>query len=158
MAARVACCVDSLVFLGKVPDPVLVEVAVADHGAEFENGLGAVEAPAGAGDVEAVLDQMSAGALDDPGGDRPTEGQSGGIVQVGLLVGQVRDGPVDAGRFVVGQVGGVGGEICQDVIGVAGQDLLSLVAHPGFGSRVALWMQAPGRAPQILKDMNQVDK
>jgi hypothetical protein len=43
--------------------------AVADHGAEFENGLGAVEVPAGAGDVEAVLDQMSAGAVDAPGGD-----------------------------------------------------------------------------------------
>lgn len=31
-----------------------VEVAVGVDGAEFEDGFGAVEAPAGAGDVEAV--------------------------------------------------------------------------------------------------------
>ena len=77
--------VDALLFLGQVPGPVPVEVAVADEGAEFEDGFGAVETPAGAGDVHAVLDEMAAGALDHPGGDRPPSGQGGGVVQVGLL-------------------------------------------------------------------------
>jgi hypothetical protein len=36
--------------------PVGVEVAVGDEGAEFEDGFGTVEPPAGAGDVEAVAD------------------------------------------------------------------------------------------------------
>ena len=48
--------VDALVFLVDVVWPVGVEVAVADQGAEFEDGFGAVQAPAGAGDVEAILD------------------------------------------------------------------------------------------------------
>ena len=48
--------VDALLLLGEVPGPVLVEVAVAEHGAELEDGFGSVEAPAGAGDVHAVFD------------------------------------------------------------------------------------------------------
>jgi hypothetical protein len=35
------------------------------------DGLGALRAPAGAGDAHPVLDQVAAGALDDAGGDRP---------------------------------------------------------------------------------------
>ena len=66
--AKVAIVVDALLFLGQVPGPVLVEVAVAGHGAEFEDGFGAVQAPAGTGDVEAVLDQVAAWSLP-PQGD-----------------------------------------------------------------------------------------
>ena len=45
-------------FLGEVPGPVLVEVAVADEGAELEDGFGAVEAPAGASEVHVSMTWM----------------------------------------------------------------------------------------------------
>jgi hypothetical protein len=45
--------------------PVLVEVSTAPKGPEPEDGLGTFESPSGAGDVQAVLDEMAAGALDD---------------------------------------------------------------------------------------------
>src|SRR6266487_1615318 len=56
--------VDAVLFLGEVVAPVFVEVAVGVDGAEFEDGFGAVQAPAGAGDVHAVFDEVAAGALD----------------------------------------------------------------------------------------------
>jgi len=37
--------VDALVFLAQVEGPVVIEVAVADQGAELEDGLGAIESP-----------------------------------------------------------------------------------------------------------------
>jgi hypothetical protein len=46
--------VGALVFAGVVVGEVGVEVAVGVDGAEFEDGFGAGEAPAGSGDVEAV--------------------------------------------------------------------------------------------------------
>ena len=48
--------VEALVLEGEVEVPVLLEVAVADHGAEGEDGFGAVQAPSRAADVEAVGD------------------------------------------------------------------------------------------------------
>ena len=58
--------VEPLVLAGQVVAPVVVEVAVADDGAQGEDGLGALESPACSGDVEAVADQAAAGAFDDP--------------------------------------------------------------------------------------------
>ncbi len=71
---------DSVVFALEVVLPVDVEVAVAVQGAELEDGFCAGESPAGAGDVQAVLDEVAAGAFDDAGGDRPTRLQCLGIV------------------------------------------------------------------------------
>jgi len=56
--------VDALVFLVEVECPVGVEIAVADEGSEFEDCLGSGQAPAGAGDVESVFDDVAAGAFD----------------------------------------------------------------------------------------------
>jgi hypothetical protein len=39
-----------------------VEVAVGPEGAELQDGFGDLDAPAGAGDVHAVFDQVAAGA------------------------------------------------------------------------------------------------
>src|ERR1700734_384646 len=73
----------ALVFAVAVVGPVVVEVAVGVEGAEFEDGFGGAEAPAGAGDVHAVFDQVAAGAFDDAGGDGPAVGQRGRILQPG---------------------------------------------------------------------------
>src|SRR5713101_6663696 len=86
------------VFFAQVVAPVLVEVAVDDEGAEFEDGLGSLESPAGAGDVHAVFDQPSCRSLDDAGGDRPALGE-GGAYQVFLLGGEVVRAGVGAFAF-----------------------------------------------------------
>ena len=67
----IAGAVDTLVLMRKVVAPVLLEVAIADDRTHLKDGFGAIETPASAGDVHAVLDQVPAGTLDDPGGDRP---------------------------------------------------------------------------------------
>src|SRR6266700_5139201 len=157
-AAEVAVVVDALLFLGQVPGPVLVEVAVADQGAEFEDGLGAVQAPACAGDVHAVLDQVAAGALDHPGGDRPPLGQGGGVVQVGLLGQQVRRGGIGGFTFAGVQtvVGGLAADRGGHDAGPPGQDLPGLGTHPLFGVRVAFGVEAPGGLPDVLDDVDEV--
>jgi hypothetical protein len=66
--------VDELSFLLEVVLPVVVEITIALDGAEFEDGFGAGEPPAGAGEVYSVLDQMATSAFDDAGGDRPAVG------------------------------------------------------------------------------------
>jgi hypothetical protein len=67
--------VEPLVLAGEVVLPVGVEVAVGGDGAEGEDRLGAVKAPAGASQVEAVGDDVPAGAFDDAGGDGPAFGE-----------------------------------------------------------------------------------
>jgi hypothetical protein len=53
-----------LVVLLDVELPVLVEVAVGDDRSQEQDGFGAGQAPAGAGDVESIF-QVAAGAFDD---------------------------------------------------------------------------------------------
>ena len=57
--------------LGEVICPVAIKGTIAAQGAELEDRFGMSEPSAGAGDVHAVLDQMTASTLDDPGGDGP---------------------------------------------------------------------------------------
>lgn len=73
---------DALVLMREVVPPVLCEVAVADEPSHLEDGFGTIEAPAGAGDAHAVLDEVPAGALDDARGDRPPTSEGGRVVQV----------------------------------------------------------------------------
>src|SRR5262249_21324259 len=101
--------------------------------------------------------QMPAGAFDDAGGDRPAGGQRGRVVQVGPLVGQVGDGPVNPNRCGASRISGVGGKLGDDLGRVSGQDLFDLVVDPGLGGRVGSGMQAPGRTPEIFEDMDEVD-
>src|SRR5512142_3250472 len=108
-----------MVFLFEVPGPVRREVAVADHGAEFEDGFGAGQAPAGTGDVEAVFDQVPAGTFDDPGGDRPSLREGGRVVQPGLMVAQVADGLIEAAAARVTDRVGPFGEFGDGLVEVA---------------------------------------
>src|SRR5438552_10488861 len=55
---------DAMMLLGEVERPVRVEVPVVLQGAEFQDGLGAFDAPPGAGDVETITDQVPACAFD----------------------------------------------------------------------------------------------
>src|SRR5580704_15035500 len=94
-------------FLGEVVAPVLVEVAVADEGAQGEDGFGAVQSPAGSGDVEPVADQVAAGSFDDAGGDGPARGQCLVVAQAVVVAGEVADARAGAGPVGGGQAGGV---------------------------------------------------
>ncbi|MFD0857259.1 hypothetical protein ACFQ07_33960 [Actinomadura adrarensis] len=89
-------------FLGEVMGPVGVQVTVADDGAELEDRLGSGQPPPGAGDLQAVADQMTSRSFDDAGGDRPPAGQGVVVMQVVAVAGQVADG----GLQPVAPVGG----------------------------------------------------
>jgi hypothetical protein len=69
--------------------PVLVEVVIGSDGAEFQHCFGALGAPAGTGDVHAVLDEVSACAFDHAGGDRPSGRKRGRVVEMVGLVDEV---------------------------------------------------------------------
>src|SRR5712691_9123878 len=77
--------VDAFVLAAEMEAPVGVEVAAGEQGAEFQDGLGAFESPSCARYVHSVLDDVPAGALDDPGGDGPAFLQRGGVPEVVLL-------------------------------------------------------------------------
>jgi len=55
--------VEPLVLAGEVEAPVFLEVAVADHRAQGEDGFGAVQSPPCSGDVEPVADEVAAGSF-----------------------------------------------------------------------------------------------
>src|SRR6266508_3647890 len=149
---------DALVFLGEVVGPVVVRVVVAGQGAEFEDRFGAGRAPAGAGDVHAVLDEVAAGAFDDAGRDRPAGVERGGVVRVGVLVGQVLGGGVRAGALGGVQAGDRGG--ASDAAGHAGraalQDACGVAADPCLGGGVAFLVEGPGGLPEVLDDVHEV--
>src|ERR1700722_2857346 len=137
----VAAEVVAVVFEGGVAGPVGGQVAVGADGAEPEDGLGAGQAPAGAGDAHPVLDEVAAGSFDDAGGDGPALGEGAGVVQVGFLGLQVGQGPGDdlvvlaagAGRVR----GGEGLDPGDDLGGPAVQDVRALAVTQSWaaGSR-----------------------
>jgi hypothetical protein len=156
----VAGLVDTSVLLGAVEAPVGVEVAVAPQRAQLEDGLGALEAPAGAGDVEPVADQVPAGPLDHAGGDRPAAAERGVVAEELPLGGQVADAGIDTASLL-GRQPGVGGLLVErgdDGVDLAGQDAHGVGGDPWLGGRVSVLVEAPGRLPQILKDVDEVDQ
>src|ERR1700733_4134523 len=100
--------IEALVLAGAVIAPVLFEVAVADHCAEGEDGFGAVQAPSGPSDVEAVGDEVPAGSLDDAGGDGPAFCEGLVVAQVLVPGVQVAGAGVGSGSPARGQAGGAG--------------------------------------------------
>ena len=66
-----------------------LEVVVGPNGPELEHGLCSLGAPAGAGDVHAVFDEVPAGAFDYAGRDRPACCKRPRVVELVHLVGQV---------------------------------------------------------------------
>ena len=89
--------VEPLVLAFEVESPVFLEVAVADDCAEGKDGFGAVLAPSGASDVEAVGDEVPAGSLDDAGGDGPAVCEGLVITEVLVPGAEVADAGVGAG-------------------------------------------------------------
>ena len=147
---------DAFVFSAQVETPVLAEVAVADQGAELEDGFGAVQSPPGPCDVHAVFDQVTACSFDDAGGDRPPFGQGGGVVQVRLLRGEVVRagvGTLPLGRGVAEGSGAAPDSPC-DLGRLALEDLGRLGCDPRLGVRVAFTGEGPGGLPRVLNSLN----
>ena len=145
--------VEPLVLTGEVEAPVLLEVPVADDGAEGEDGLGAVQAPSGPSDVETVGYEVAACSLDDAGRDRPAGVEGLVVAQELALVPQVADARVGAGAPAAFQSGGIGfgGDLGGGPVAVAGQDREGLDRDPVLGGGVPGLVEAPGGAPEIFK-------
>jgi hypothetical protein len=145
--------VEPLVLAGEVEVPVFVEVAVADHCAQGEDGFGAVQAPACSGDVEPVADQVAACSFDDPGGDGPARGQGLVVAQELLLAGQVADAGIRAVALAGGKDGGVGfgGDLGGGPGAVAGQYRERFDRYPVLGGRITGGVQGPCGLPQVLE-------
>ena len=138
---------------GEVESPVFREVAVADDRAQGEDCLGAVQAPSRAADREAVGDEVPAGALDDPGRDRPAGREGLVVTQVLAFVSQVADASVGAVPPAAGQAGGVGfgGDRGGGPVAVAGQDREGPGRDPVLGGGIAGLVEAPRGAPYVLE-------
>src|SRR6185369_641489 len=161
-AGLVAAEMVAVVFLGDMPVPVGVQVAVGADGAEPQDGLGAGQAPAGAGDAHPVLHEVAAGSFDDAGGDRPASRQGGGIVQVRLLGLEVVQGRADdlgvlaagPGRVLPGQVP----DLADDAGDPAVQDVQPPGRDPGPDRGVPRGVKAPGGLPQVPDHVDEIDQ
>ena len=138
---------------GQVVVPVVVEVAVADRGAQGEDGFGSLESPAGSGDVEAVADEVAAGSFDDAGRDGPARGEGLIVAQVLVLAGQVADARIGAGPLGGGQPGGAGfgGDLGGGPGAVSGQDRECLDRDPVLGGGIGGGVQGPCGFPQVFE-------
>jgi hypothetical protein len=132
------------VFLAQVEGPVGVEVAVGVQGAQLEDGFGAVQAPAGAGDVQPVADQMPTCSLDHAGGDRPAALKRGVVAQELPLGGQVGDAGIHAAPLGGGKagVGGLLAERGDDGVDLAGEELEGVGGDPGLGGGIGVLVEA----------------
>jgi hypothetical protein len=107
-----------------VREPVLLEVVARDERMQPHDGLGAFHAPPCLSDVHAVLDEVAAGPLEDPGGD----GQAFCEVEILAEVGsQGREVPCDGPQpfLVVSLEAPLGGEMADlsaDLLGFSGED------------------------------------
>jgi hypothetical protein len=142
-----------LVLAGEVEGPVFLEVAVADHRAQGEDGFGAVQSPPCSGDVEPVADEVAAGSFYYPGRDGPARGQGLVVAQELLLARQVADAGVRAVALAGGKAGGVrfGGDAGGDPGAVSGQYRERVDRYPVFGGGVPGRVQGPCGLPEVFQ-------
>src|ERR1035437_7303316 len=145
-------------FLVEVERPVLLEVAVAAQGTEFQDGFCAVESPACARQVEPVFDQVSACAFDDPGRDRPALFAGLRVVEVVPLGEQVVGAAVGAtsGAGIEAEGGGLAPDRGGDGAGLTVQDREGFLGDPLLGGGVAFGEERPGRGPEVLQHVDEV--
>jgi len=126
-------------------------IPVVDDGTEAEDGLGSLDAPPGAGDIEAVTDQVAARAFYHSGGDRPAGCECLVVAQVPLVAGQVAHAFLHAGPLAFRQppLAGLRGEGAGDLLDPAGQHRQRLDGHPVFCGRIIPGVEAPGGGPQV---------
>src|SRR5450759_297952 len=102
----------------------------------FEDRFGAFESPAGPCYVEPVGHDVAAGPLDHAGGYRPAVVESGRVVEIAGLLGEVAGGLV--GTLAPGAIQAGPGGLAADDPGHLGdfavEDRERLVAHPGQAS------------------------
>src|SRR4051812_42530508 len=92
-----------------VKGPVGIPVVGQAYGAEIEDGVSAVLGPAHPGLLHAVLDEVTAGALDHAGANRPAPRQVPVIVHVRSVASVVADGAGD-GRLLDDRACRLGGD------------------------------------------------
>lgn len=88
--------IGAFVFAGGVVAPAEAEVSFGQDGTQSQYGFRSVKPPTGAGDVEAVGDQVAAGTLDRAGGDRPASCEGSAVAELVEVAGQVAVAGVDS--------------------------------------------------------------
>jgi hypothetical protein len=109
--------VDAVMLATQVECPVRLEVPVVDDGAEPEDGLGSLDAPPGAGDIEPVADQVAGRAFYHSGGDRPAGRECLVVAQVFLVGGQVAHARIYADPIAVAERDCRGGRVTRAAVG-----------------------------------------
>ena len=152
--------VETLVLAGGVVAPVGVEVSVGDDGAKSQDGFGSGQAPAGAGDVEPVGDQVASGTLDRAGRDRPPVVERGVVVKLVEVAGQVAvagvDGLAPGGRQMLPF--GPGGHVVGGADGMACEDRGQMVGRPCLGLGGTGFVKGVGCCPDVLSDVDKVQQ
>ena len=135
--------------LAQVEAPVVLEVAGCGDGAEFQDGLGAFEAPPRARYVHSVLTMCLHAPSMIPVAMGQALAQRGGVVQVALLVLQVAGALVGAGALGAGVTvgGGAAADPGRDLARFPVQDLAGLGRDPFLGGGLAFLEEGPGGLP-----------
>ncbi len=79
----------SFILAGLMEDPVFVKVMAGAQGAKPQYGLGAGQAPAGAGHIHAVLYQVPTGTFDNSRGDGQALGKVAIIPEIARMIAQI---------------------------------------------------------------------
>lgn len=146
-------------FGGEMMLPVGFEIAIGGDGAEFQDGFGSVEAPAGTADIEAVGDEMAGCSLDDPGRDGPAGLECLVVAQELALGMKIADADIGAVTLSGAQLG-LGGLILDgfgDFAGVTVQDSEGVNGDPVLSGLLAPGMETPTGRPEVLEDVDDVD-
>ncbi|GAA3305090.1 hypothetical protein GCM10020295_57910 [Streptomyces cinereospinus] len=78
-------------FAGEVEAPVLPEVTVVVQGSDMRTAAAAGRPQRAPGDIEAVADQVTTGALDRAGGDGPGGREGDVTAELVEVIGEVAD-------------------------------------------------------------------
>src|SRR5580698_6621681 len=143
----------------QVKAPVIVPVAARSDGAEFEDRFRLFETPSGAGDAEAVLDEISARTLDDACRDRQAVGEESSVVDARGVLAQVLDGLVERPAFGEREAS-VGRRLANgrhDVERMASEQLAQDVPDPGIGRSMFARAEHHRDGPEVVNHVDQVE-
>ena len=82
---------------------VFIPVIIDTHGPQVEDGLGTCLSPTHSGSLHAVLDQVTAGTLDDTGANGPPLSQTQVLAHIGQVASIVADGSVERSKLGRGE-------------------------------------------------------
>src|ERR1700674_3685662 len=139
--------------------PVVVQVPAGPERAQAEDGFGSPHAPAGSRDVQAVDDEVAAGALNDARGDGQPVAKVAVVMEHAPLCDEVVRAVIDALSLLGGKpaLGGATADAARHLARPSLQDREGPLRDPLLGLLVALGEEAPGRVPYVLEHVEEID-